>query len=79
MNELTDVRAVGDCVEKGLQSAMERMLLEEYLQTEGYTLADLRTLPKAQARALMVKACQYASLRLAQVESMAHLREKIRD
>ena len=56
---------------------MEKALLNEYLQQKGYRLADLDTLPQQKARALMVAASQYASLRLAQVESTAHFREKL--
>ena len=67
-----------DDVSEGSQAAMERMLLEEYLQGKGYHLKDLQTLPNEQAKALMKEASQYASLKLAQVESSAHLREKIR-
>lgn len=57
---------------------MERMLIEEYLARHGYRLADLHTLPEAKAKALMKEACQYASLKLAQVESTARFRESIR-
>ena len=57
---------------------MESRLIEEYLRTKGYRLADLRALPVEQAKQLMREACQHASLRLAQVESTAYFREKIR-
>jgi len=59
------------------QSVMEKALLEAYLKQQGYQLADLAGLPEAQAKALMTAASQYASLRLAQVESTAHFREKL--
>ncbi|HRQ38107.1 MAG TPA: hypothetical protein PLD25_09350 [Chloroflexota bacterium] len=78
MSELTDFAIVGGCVEDGPQSAMEKMLLEEYLHSQGYSLADLQKLPEVQAKELMTQACKYASLKLAQVESTAHFREKIR-
>jgi hypothetical protein len=65
------------CFEDGPQSVMEKALLEEYLQRKGYSLATLRNLPESQARALMVEACNYASLVMAQVESAAHIRESI--
>jgi hypothetical protein len=68
---------ISDCLKDGPQSSMEKALLSEYLQTKGYRLADLDRLPEVQAKELMREACQYASLRLAQVESTAHLREKI--
>ena len=78
MSELTDLEFVGSCVEEGPQSVMEKILLEEYLHSQGYSLADLNDLPEAQVKELMTQACKYASLKLAQVESTAHFREKIR-
>ena len=78
MTQLHEMEFVDDCVKEGPQSAMEKMLLEEFLRGKGYSLTDLNTLPQAQVKALMSEACQYASLRLAQVESTAHFREKIR-
>lgn len=78
MSQLDGVAFVGECVDAGPQSIMERMLLDEYLQTKGHTFAGLKHLPEAWARALMIEACQYASLKLAQVESTANFREKIR-
>ncbi|MBK9053589.1 MAG: hypothetical protein IPL78_22615 [Chloroflexi bacterium] len=77
MKKLDKEQFVNECIKDGPQSAMEKMLLHEYLQGKGYQLADLQGLPEAQVKALMTEACQYASLRLAQVESTAHLREKI--
>jgi hypothetical protein len=65
-------------VTEGPQSAMEKMLLEEYLKSQGYTLKDLQNLPEEKAKTLRIKASQYASLKLAQVESSAHFRDKIR-
>jgi nucleotide-binding universal stress UspA family protein len=59
------------------QSVMEKAFLADYLQQKGYYLADLRELPPEKAKALMVAASQYASLKLAQVESTAHFREKL--
>lgn len=64
--------------EGGRQAAMERMLLEQYLQGKGYSFKDLCNLPEEEAKALMIEACKYASLKLAEVESAAHFREKIR-
>jgi hypothetical protein len=40
---------------------------------------DLCNLPEEEAKALMIEACKYASLKLAQVESEAHFRETIRE
>lgn len=77
MSELINLKRVTDCLE-GPQSTMEKMLLEEYLHKQGYTMTDLHTLPEAEARAIMTEACKYASLKLAEVESVSHFREKIR-
>jgi hypothetical protein len=66
------------CLEYGPQSAMERALLEEFLKKRGYSLETLDRLPEREKRAVMTEACNYASLKLAQVESTAHFRETIR-
>jgi hypothetical protein len=78
MNQLTDLKIPGDCLPEEPQWTMEKMLLQEYLAGRGYTLADLKLLPEAVASTLMAEACRYASLKLAQVESTAHFREKVR-
>ena len=67
-----------ESIRDGPQSKMEKTLLEEYLQSKGYRFKDLCKLPEEEAKALMIEACKYASLKLAQVESTAHIREKIR-
>jgi len=64
---------------EGPQSSLERILIKEYLLEKGYRLSDLKDLPREQARSLMVAACRYASLKLAEVESRARMREAIRD
>lgn len=65
------------CLAEGPQSALERKLIKEYLLSKGYHPADLRKLPKEVARELMIEACRYASLRLAEVESRARFQQKI--
>lgn len=67
-----------DSIRDGPQSAMERTMLEEYLKSKGYRFKDLCNLPEEEVKNLMIEACKYASLKLAQVESTAHIREKIR-
>ena len=78
MKRSRKVEPLTDCAQGKPESAMERIFLEEYLESKGYRLADLRSLPPAQAQALMKEACQYASLKMAQIESKAHFRESIR-
>jgi hypothetical protein len=63
---------------QGPQSSLERKLIKEFLLEQGYRPSDLKNLPREQARSLMVAACRYASLRLAEVESKARMREGIR-
>lgn len=78
MRDLEEMKWVADCMKEGSQSAMEKTFLQEYLRNHGYSLADLKTLPPEKAKALMTEACKYASLKLAQVESKAGFRDKIR-
>jgi hypothetical protein len=77
MSELTELEYTKNVIE-GPQSVMEKILLEEYLKAQGYTLKEVHDLPEEKARELMTKASQYASLKMAQVESSAHFRDKIR-
>ena len=68
---------IGNCSGEGPQSALERKYIEEFLAGKGYSLYDLQALPEREARRLMRDACRYASLKLAEVESRAHLRREI--
>lgn len=67
-----------ESIRDGPQSKMEKTLLEEYLRSKGYSFKDLCNLPEEKAKILMIEACKYASLKLAQLESTAHVRESIR-
>jgi hypothetical protein len=55
------------------KSNLEQRLIEQFLADKGYTTADWRALPPEPAKQLMVEACQYAALKLAEIESTAHL------
>jgi Fe-S-cluster-containing hydrogenase component 2 len=70
---------MNESIRNGPQSKMEKTLLEQYLKTRGYTFKDLCDLPEEEAKSLMIEACKYASLKLAQVESAARFRETIRE
>lgn len=72
------VRAPVPQNEERTQPSLEEKLIKEYLREKGYTLKDLRRLPKDQARRLMVQACVYASLKLAEIESRARFVKVIR-
>lgn len=65
------------CLSEGPQSALEHSLIEEYLLSKGYRMADLRSLPEDQAKALMKEACLFAALKLAEVESKVRFRKEI--
>jgi hypothetical protein len=66
------------CETEGPESALERHLVEDYLQSKGYTRKDLRKLPKELAKALMKEACTHASLKLAELEAKSQFRDEIR-
>jgi hypothetical protein len=61
----------------GLQAVLEKRFICDYLQSKGYQWSDLNGLSKEEAKKLMTRACLYASLKLAEVESRAHFSEKI--
>ena len=58
---------------------LERAFIEEYLDGRGYHLNTLHELPTEQADALMREASAYASGRLTEVETRAHLVEDLHD
>jgi hypothetical protein len=58
---------------------LERAFLEEYLTGRGYHLNTLQELPVEQANALMKEASAYASGRLTEVETRAHLVADLHD
>jgi len=77
MSETSSTPNVERCSSEGPQSALEKNLIQEYLQEKGYSLESLHQLPKDSAQRLMREACTYASLKLAEVESRARFREEI--
>jgi hypothetical protein len=60
------------------QSALERKLISEYLNSKGYRRQDLRNLPVQDAKMLMREACHYAALKLAEIEARSKFRQNIR-
>lgn len=58
---------------------LEKMLIETYLKGKGYTLEELQSLPKKEAKQLMKEASTYASGKLAEVEVKAHLMQELHD
>jgi hypothetical protein len=59
------------------QTLLEKMYIEEYLQSKGFTLRDLEGLSPENSKQLMIEACRYSSIKLAEIESRAKFREKI--
>jgi hypothetical protein len=60
-------------------AVLERALIEEFLQEQGYSLKKLRELPKEIAEKLMKEASQYASLKMEEVKARARFVEEIHD
>jgi hypothetical protein len=66
------------CLAEGPETVLEKHLVEEYLKLRGYRWEDLAHLPEDQAKDLMLGACRYASLKLADIEAKVHFRQTIR-
>lgn len=58
-------------------SDLEWQLITDYLKDKGYSRSDLCNLSEDEAHRLRVEACQYASLKLAEVESRSKFLRKI--
>jgi len=78
MPEESGTSNVDGVLPEGPQSALERRFIKEYLHEKGYQLEDLKKLPSEQSKQLLIKACRYASLKLAEVESRAQFKKDIR-
>ena len=59
------------------EAALERALIDDYLKQKGYAFTDLCKLPEKEAKVLMIEACRYASLKLAEVESRDTFQKEI--
>jgi hypothetical protein len=59
------------------QAQLARSYIEEYLRSKSFTTKSLRDLPEAEARRLRVEASTYAALKLAEVETRAHMMGEI--
>jgi hypothetical protein len=62
---------------EGPQSRLEWKYIQEYLRSQGASLESLGSMPKVEQQRLMSEASQYASLKLAEVESRAKFRHDI--
>jgi len=77
MSETYDASNRPEFVMEDPEAALERTYIEEYLRAQGHTLQSLNDLPDEEAKRLMTEASSYASVRLAEVETRAHLVEDI--
>lgn len=59
------------------QHDLEYKLIAEYLSEKGFQICDLKNLSEQQAGKLMKEACQYATMRLAEIEARSKFRQKI--
>lgn len=62
-----------------IHAYLEKTLIEAYLKGKGYTLKELKNLPKAVSRQLMKEASVYASGKLAELEERAHFVQELHD
>jgi len=60
-------------------ASLERVFIEEYLQSQGYSLEMLDELSKKLRKKLMTEASRYASLKLEEIEARAHFVAEIHD
>ena len=72
-----DVPKVSHETGEGPQSRLEWKYIQEYLRSQGASLEGLGSMPKEEQQRLMSEASQYASLKLAEVESRAKFRHDI--
>jgi hypothetical protein len=62
---------------EGPNAVVEKALIQEFLKEQGYSLADLKTLPTEVAEKLMKAASRYASLKMEEVEARAHFVQEL--
>ncbi|MFN2177457.1 MAG: hypothetical protein ACK2UM_19670 [Anaerolineales bacterium] len=78
MSEEFDKKIFGKYIAEVGQTPLEIHFIIDYLHEKGYLLRELKKLPEEEAKQLMIEACIFASLKLAQIESKVQFREKIR-
>ena len=59
-------------------SDLELQLIRVYLKEKGYARQDLLNLPEEEMRQILGQAYRYATLKLAEIESRAQFKKKIR-
>ena len=65
--------------EEDFHALLEKCLIKEYLKGKGYTQESLKSLPKDEAYELMKEASTFASGKLAEIETRAHVVQVLQD
>ena len=60
-------------------ASLEKALIEEYLDEQGYSLEKLTHLPERVVKQLMKEATRYASLKMEEIGAKAHLVEEMHE
>jgi hypothetical protein len=62
----------------GPQAPLEIMFIDEYLEGKGFSsIKELCPLPENEIKTLLIDACKFASLKLAEIEARARFRAEI--
>jgi hypothetical protein len=64
---------------QAFDTSLEKALIEEYLDDQGYSMEKLDHLPERVVKQLMKEATRYATLRMQEIESKAHLVEEMHE
>jgi hypothetical protein len=62
---------------EGTEAELERLLIDQYLHSQGYAMADLCKLSEDKHKQLMIEACRYATAKLADIESRDKFKKEI--
>lgn len=60
-------------------ASLEKALIQEYLEEQGYSLEKLQHLPERVVKYLMKEATQYATLKMEEIRAKAHLVETMHE
>lgn len=60
-----------------LLEKLEKMYLEEFLRSRGYTWETLNALPEFDRKKIMTEASTFVGVKLAEVESKAHIADEL--
>jgi hypothetical protein len=60
-------------------ASLEKALIEEYLEDQGYSLEKLKALPERVVKHLMKEATRYAALKMEEIKARAQLVEEMHE